>query len=162
MVRFANWFNLKYTTSISRNALHRDVSPPVWCNPSANIAGSKGGAVGGVGGVNTYQAQQYLGYSAPVGDAHYSLTGLMPRPAPPANSYYSPYQQAAPAPTYPMQFSQPPQSGAFGSQFISSQLQAAAVQQMQVSVGAQYREIRRKLEIRITKKTMYTRQADRS
>lgn len=83
--------------------------------------------------MNTYQAQQYLGYSTPVGDAQYSLPGLMPRPAPPANSYYSPYQQAAPAPTYPMQFSQPPQSGAFGSQFISSQQLHVAAAVMQVS-----------------------------
>lgn len=92
------------------------------------------GGVGGVGGVSTYQ-QQYLGYSAPVGDASYSLQGLLPRPAPPASSYYSPYQPpTAPAPTYPLQFTQPAQSGAFGSQFLSSQLQvAAAVQQMQVS-----------------------------
>lgn len=96
--------------------------------------GSKGGGVGGVGGVNTYQ-QQYLGYSAPVGEAPYSLPGLLPRPAPPASSYYSPYQPpTAPAPTYPLQFTQPAQSGAFGSQFLSSPLQvaaAAAVQQMQ-------------------------------
>jgi hypothetical protein len=83
--------------------------------------------------VNTYQ-QQYLGYSGPVGEAPYSLPGLLPRPAPPASSYYSPYQPpAAPAPTYPLQFTQPAQSGAFNSQFLSSQLQvAAAVQQMQV------------------------------
>ncbi|XP_047515176.1 protein PRRC2B-like isoform X1 [Pieris napi] len=97
--------------------------------------GSKGGGVsgvGGVGGVNTFQ-QQYLGYSGPVGEAPYSLQGLLPRPAPPANSYYSPYQPpAAPAPTYPLQFTQPAQSNAFSSQFLSSQLHvAAAVQQMQ-------------------------------
>ncbi|KAJ0181030.1 hypothetical protein K1T71_003115 [Dendrolimus kikuchii] len=97
--------------------------------------GSKGGGVGGVGGVNTYQ-QQYLGYSTQVGEAPYSLPGLLPRPAPPATSYYSPYQPPAapPAPTYPLQFTQPAQSGAFGSQFLSSPLQvaaAAAVQQMQ-------------------------------
>lgn len=81
--------------------------------------------------MSAYQ-QQYLGYSAPVGEAPY---GLLPRPAPPQNSYYSAYQPpAAPAPTYPLQFTQQPQSGAFGSQFLSSQLQvAAAVQQMQVT-----------------------------
>lgn len=96
-------------------------------------AGSKGGGVGGVGGVSAYQ-QQYLGYSAGVGEAPYSLPGLLPRPAPPQSSYYSPYQPAsAPAPSYPLQFTQQPQSPAFGSQFLSSQLQvAAAVQQMQV------------------------------
>lgn len=106
------------------------------------VLGSKGGGVGvgvgvgvgAVGGVNTFQ-QQYLGYGAgPVGEAPYSLQGLLPRAAPPTNSYYSPYQPpAAAAPSFPLQFTQQPQSGAFGSQFLSSQLQvAAAVQQMQV------------------------------
>ena len=89
-----------------------------------------------MGGVNTFQ-QQYLGYSGPVGEAPYSLPGLLPRPAPPATSYYSPYQPpAAPAPTYPLQFTQPAQSSAFSSQFLSSAAQlhvAAAVQQMQVN-----------------------------
>lgn len=100
------------------------------------------GGVGAVGGVNTFQ-QQYLGYSGPVGDSPYSLPGLLPRPAPPSTSYYSPYQPpAAPAPTYPLQFTQPAQSSAFSSQFLSSQLHvaaAAAVQQMQVSCFIQWK-----------------------
>lgn len=120
--------------SSSSNSLMSATGKPT--SQQIGAIGSKGGgvgAVGGVGGVGTYQTQQYLGYSGPVGDSPYSLPGLMPRPAPPANSYYSQYQHpSAPAPTFPLQFTQPGQSGAFGSQYISSQLQvAAAVQQMQ-------------------------------
>ncbi|XP_053600828.1 protein PRRC2C isoform X2 [Plodia interpunctella] len=119
-------------SSTSNSLMSATVKPS---SQQIGAIGSKGGGVGGVGGVgsvSTYQ-QQYLGYSGPVGEAPYSLPGLLPRPAPPASSYYSPYQPpTAPAPTYPLQFTQPAQSGAFGSQFISSQLQvAAAVQQMQ-------------------------------
>lgn len=95
--------------------------------PCCCFAGSKGG------GVSAYQ-QQYLGYSGPVGEAPYSLQGLLPRPAPPASSYYSYQPPNTPQPTYPLQFTQPAQSSPFNSQFLSSaQLQvAAAVQHMQV------------------------------
>ncbi|CAK1548241.1 unnamed protein product [Leptosia nina] len=119
-------------SSTSNSLMSATVKPS---SQQIGAIGSKGGGVsgvGGVGGVNTFQ-QQYLGYSGPVGESPYSLPGLLPRPAPPANSYYSPYQPpAAPAPTYPLQFTQPAQSNAFSSQFLSSQLHvAAAVQQMQ-------------------------------